>query len=111
MIQPGKYITLKVGQPTQGGVLLTDAQGGAVLLPETEYENEPVSGRYLPVFVYQNNDTVLVATLTKPKVVLGEAAVLTIKSVTQSGAFADPYADAEYLVAFDMERCFMPDEL
>ncbi len=89
MITPGTYSTFKVGQPTTGGVLLIDAGKSAVLLPQTEYEKEPVSGRYINAFVYQNNEGTLTATLKQPLVVLGEAACLTIKSVTQAGAFAD----------------------
>ncbi len=86
---PGTYATLKVGQPTNGGVLLIDAGNSAVLLPETEYEKVPVSGRYIKAFIYQNNEGALVATLKEPLIQLGEAVLLTIKSVTHAGAFAN----------------------
>jgi predicted RNA-binding protein (virulence factor B family) len=89
LITPGTYSTFKIGQPTTGGVLLTDGRNGAVLLPKSEWNEEPVSGRYLNAFIYQNNAGTLVATLKRPFVALGEAACLAIKSVTHAGAFAD----------------------
>lgn len=89
LITPGTYSTFKIGQPTQGGVLLIDAHKNAVLLPHTEYDTEPISGRYISAFVYQNNDGALSATLKQPLVLLGEAACLTIRSVTHAGAFAE----------------------
>lgn len=89
MIVPGTYSTFKVGQPTAGGILLIDAGNSAVLLPQTEYEKEPISGRYISAFVYQNNEGALVATLRTPLLVLNEAACLTIKSITHAGAFAE----------------------
>jgi uncharacterized protein len=100
MIQPGTFHTLKIGRPTDGGILLLDAAQGAVLLPEHEYETEPVSGRYQQVFVYQNNDGALRATLKKPLVQLGEAALLTAKSVTDVGAFMDWGLDKDIFVPF-----------
>lgn len=89
MILPGTYNTLRVGAPTDGGVLLQDATSGAVLLPEQEYETTPVSGRYMQVFVYHNNEGALTATVKKPHLALGEVGFLEIKSITNAGAFAD----------------------
>lgn len=77
-----------------------DATAHAVLLPDFEYETAPITGRYMQVFIYQNNDGALRATLKKPHLLLGEAALLRIKSVTDAGAFAEWGINKDIFVPF-----------
>ena len=109
MITPGKLTVLKVGQPTEGGVLLIDAGQGAVMLPHTEYEKAPESGSYVTVFVYQNNLGVLTATLKRPLLMLGEAACLTIRSVTEAGAFAEWGIGKDIFISFKEQKVHMEE--
>jgi predicted RNA-binding protein (virulence factor B family) len=109
VLQPGTFATLKVGQESNEGVLLFDAGNHAVLLPSKEYENAPVAGRYLQAFLYQNNTGTLLATLKQPKIILGEAGLLTVKSVTEAGAFADWGIDKDLFVPFKEQAIRMQE--
>lgn len=109
MITPGKFNVLKVGQPTDEGILLLSGDKGAVLLPQTEYKKQPESGTYLTAFIYQNNHGALTATLKKPFLVLGEAACLTIRSVTDAGAFAEWGIGKDIFIPFKEQKKLMQE--
>lgn len=100
-IMIGKYNTLKVVKKVDFGVYLNGSdEYGEILLP-TRYvpENTQVDDE-LEVFVYLDSEDRLIATTEKPKAIVGEFALLQVKSVTKIGAFLDWGLMKDLLVPF-----------
>lgn len=88
MIELGKVQPLMVVKKTDFGVYL-GTEEEKVLLP-TKYVDEDVEiGDSLTVFVYRDSKDRLIATTKEPFIRLGEVKTLTVKEVTQIGAFLD----------------------
>ena len=74
----GAYLTLQQG---------TENEDMDVLLPKKEVGARMKPGDTVMAFVYRDSDERKIATLRKPKIVVGEAAVLRVKDITRIGAF------------------------
>ena len=102
MLNIGQFNRLTVVDEFPFGFYLnTSTQGKAdtsVLLPSTSAPCTCNLGDQLDVFVYHDNDNRLVASLVAPKAQLGELALLTVKHVTQVGAFLDWGLEKDLLV-------------
>lgn len=112
MIQLGKIQSLKVLRTTSIGVYLGEGAGGEadplavfarkstgntasitettdILLPKNEFKEFPKVGETIEVFIYKDSEDRPIATCVRPKITLGEIALLRCTQVTKIGAFLD----------------------
>ena len=88
MIELGKVQPLMVVKKTDFGVYL-GTEEERVLLPAKYVDEDVEIGDSLTVFVYRDSKDRLIATTREPLIRLGEVRTLTVKEVTQIGAFMD----------------------
>lgn len=85
--------TLQVIKRVDFGVYLAKHSGAdakeRVLLPKKQVPENTEIGDEFEVFLYKDSKDRLIATTTRPKVTLGEIAVLEVKEVGKIGAFLD----------------------
>ncbi len=92
MIEIGKMQKLQVMSITVLGAYLNfpvAQDGDDILLPKRELPEELAVGDELEVFVNSNAEGVIVATLEKPKLTIGELGCLQVVDITNFGAFLD----------------------
>jgi uncharacterized protein len=89
MIQLGIINTLKAKRRTDNGVYLEDEDGNEVLLPNAYVPEDLELETDIDVFIYTDSEDRIIATNLTPKIMLHEADVLDVKSVTFMGAFLD----------------------
>ena len=87
----GHVVSLVVVGPhgARLGPEMGEAEPTTVLLPRRETPDETKLGEVLEVFVYQDSEDRYVATLSRPKLELGEVAFLEVNDVAPFGAFCD----------------------
>lgn len=102
MLELGKKQKLKIVKKVSFGVYLGEAEDAQerVLLPAKEVPEEAENGDELEVFLYKDSKDRLIATVREPLVMLGEAAVLTVKEVGNIGAFLDWGLEKDLLLPF-----------
>lgn len=88
LIKVGKYNLLKVVREKDFGFFLSDGKED-VLLPKRNLEKDIKIDDSVEVFIYRDSEDRLVATLNKPVATADEIEHLTVKSITQFGAFID----------------------
>lgn len=88
MITMGKTQVLKALRTTDNGCYLTDGEA-EILLPRKEVPDHLAMGSELSVFIYRDSEDRPTATLVKPLAEAGELAYLTVRDVSDFGAFAD----------------------
>ena len=104
MILLGRMQTLRVVKKTDFGVYLSDQDIGAdlsfvpdkkevvnvpsILLPKAQAKDLAI-GNTVKVFIYKDSEDRPIATTAKPTLAMGEIARLTVKEVTNIGAFLD----------------------
>ena len=100
-----RELTLQFGRLHDLPVAAIDAQGAwllagreRVLLPQREVPAGLKLGEYLQVFVYGDTAGKPVATLRRPKALVGECALLKVVKVGPHGAFLDWGLDKDLLV-------------
>ena len=82
MMEIGKIQKLKVIKEKDFGIYLSDgdkADAQGVLLPKKQVPEGTKIGDELEVFLYKDSEDRLIATTSRPKVTLGETAVLEVK--------------------------------
>jgi len=93
MIHLGKIQKLEIDRLTPNGAYLkpvgSDDGSKAVLLPKKECHRMEVVGSIVEVFIYKDSEDRPIATKKKPKITLGEIAVLRVVEMTKIGAFLD----------------------
>lgn len=91
MIELGKEQKLIIVKKTEFGVYLAEGRNDEdkVLLPIKQVPEDAKIGDELKVFIYRDSDDRLIATTNKPKLRMGEIAVLKVNDVTKIGAFLD----------------------
>ena len=91
MIELGKIQLLVVQREKEFGVYLGEKKEdkNSVLLPKKQVPEGTKVGDSLEVFVYKDSQDRLIATTNRPKLQVGETAVLTVKDVAKIGAFLD----------------------
>lgn len=108
MIEIGKYQDLEVNRLTDFGAYLgVPGEQQEVLLPGRYVTEEMVLGYKLRVFVYKDSEDRPVATTEKPYATVGEFAYLSVKAVTDIGAFLDWGLQKDLLVPFNEQRVRM----
>ncbi|NYB73705.1 RNA-binding protein [Sedimentibacter hydroxybenzoicus DSM 7310] len=91
MIKLGEMQELTVTQKKDFGVYLksTDSEKSEdkVLLPIKQVPADTEIGDKINVFVYRDSDDKIIATVKRPKLVMGEIAYLKVVQITRIGAF------------------------
>lgn len=102
MIELGKIQTLVVQREKEFGVYLGESREDehSVLLPKKQVPAGTRPGDSLEVFIYKDSEDRLIATTSKPKLQVGETAVLTVKDVAKIGAFLDMGLEKDLLLPF-----------
>lgn len=102
MIELGKTQTLVIQREKEFGVYLAEPgnENNSVLLPKKQVPEGREPGDSVEVFIYKDSQDRLIATTTKPKLEVGEAAVLTVRDVAKIGAFLDMGLEKELLLPF-----------
>jgi hypothetical protein len=102
MIKIGEYNKLKALNHSNFGFYLTDGSV-KVLLPNKYVPEDLKAGDDIEVFVYTDSEDRPVATTLKPKAIVGEFALLTVKEVNRIGAFLDWGLEKDLFVPFKMQ--------
>ena len=102
MIELGKIQLLVVQREKEFGVYLGEKKEdkNSVLLPKKQVPEGTKVGDSLEVFVYKDSQDRLIATTNRPKLQVGETAVLTVKDVAKIGAFLDMGLEKDLLLPF-----------
>lgn len=106
MLNIGKHNELVVKSKSAIGLYLHDGDE-SVLLPNRYVAEGIHTGDVMNVFVYLDNENRPVATTLKPHAVLGDFAFLTVKDVTDHGAFLDWGIAKDIFVAHQEQRTEM----
>lgn len=85
----GEINTLEIQKETAIGLFLSDDLGMEVLLPKRYVPKTFQVGDKLDVFIYRDSEDRLISTTETPKAQLNELGWMTVKSVTEAGAFLD----------------------
>lgn len=92
MLQIGKIQTLEINSIVKHGAYLIVPGGNEkdrVLLPKSEVTEDMQIGDTLSVYIYRDSEDRLISTMKYPPMELGDTCVLTVKEVTNIGAFLD----------------------
>ncbi len=108
MIKLGKSQYLTVATIKDFGVYLEDASDKEnigkkeqqVLLPIKQVPEGTKVGDRIKVFIYKDSEGRLISTTNKPKIELGELAVLEVKEISKIGAFLDIGLERDILLPY-----------
>ena len=92
MIELGKMQKLEVVRKNPIGMYLNsknDKSRDDILLPKSQVPQNIEVGEELEVFIYKDSEDRTISTLRKPKLTIGELAVLRVVETTNIGAFLD----------------------
>ena len=103
MIKLGFYNTLELYREVDFGAYLTDGED-EVLLPGRYVPDGAKEGDNVEVFVYLDSEQRPVATTLNPKGIVGDAVLLKVNDVNQTGAFMDWGLEKDLLVPFKEQR-------
>lgn len=105
MIEVGKLQTLVVTKETEQGVYLNELmpKEREILLPKSQVPEGLQVGDALEVFVYRDSRDRKIATINKPKLMLGELAPLKVVSVNRIGAFLDWGLERDLFLPFKQQ--------
>lgn len=107
MLKIGQYQDLKLKRFSTVGAYLTSLDGGdiEVLLPKKYLQEDFKEELVLNVFIYRDSEDRLVATLEKPKAILGELAYLEVVAVAEQGAFLDWGLGKDLFLPYREQTC------
>ena len=100
----GQYAELKVAKLVDFGVFLEGENEELILLPNQYVPPKTQIDDTLKVFIYRDSEDRIIATTLKPKAIVGEFAVLKVKSLTNVGAFLDWGLAKDLLVPFSEQK-------
>ncbi len=106
MIKLGEYNILKVVKEVDFGLYLDGGEyWGEILLPRGENAPKEVrEGDELEVFIYFDSEDRIIATMNKPKAIVGDFALLKVVGTSKVGAFLDWGLRKDLLVPFREQR-------
>jgi predicted RNA-binding protein (virulence factor B family) len=107
----GQYAELKVAKLVDFGVFLEGEDEALILLPNQYVPPKTQLDDKIKVFIYRDSEDRIIATTLTPKAIVGEFAVLKVKSVTNVGAFLDWGLAKDLLVPFSEQRDKMQVDL
>lgn len=106
----GYFTTHSIARVTPAGYYI-DVEEGTAFLPSKKLEVSFEEGDVVEVFIYHDKDGHLTATLKKPLLQLLECEVLKIKSILDSGAFADIGIERDLFIPHaEQQETVLPDE-
>ena len=100
MSQIGKMNTLHVLRVVDFGVYLDGEELGDILLPIREVPAGTKVGDTLEVFIYFDSKDIIIASSKRPRVQVGEFAMLRVIDINEYGAFLDWGLPKDLLVPF-----------
>lgn len=106
MIEIGKVQVLEVTRKVERGLYLNTKEDKSrydVLLPKNQISEDIGVGDSIEVFVYRDSEDRPIASLKKPKVLLGELGVLKVVSITHIGAFLDWGLERDLFLPFKQQ--------
>lgn len=105
MIEVGKLQKLEIVKEAAQGIYLNEEQAFErdVLLPKSQVPQEVQVGDELEVFIYRDSKDRKIATLQKPKLMLGELAPLKVVSINRIGAFLDWGLEKDLFLPFKQQ--------
>ncbi len=105
MIEVGKVQTLVVVKEAEQGVYLNEIKPSEreILLPKSQVPEDLQVGDQIEVFVYRDSRDRKIATINKPKLILGELAPLKVVSVNRIGAFLDWGLERDLFLPFKQQ--------
>jgi uncharacterized protein len=109
MIEIGKRAELEVLRDKQYGLYLDGGELGEILLPHGEVPRGWDIGQKLDVFLYLDSEDRLVATLKRPRAMVGEFARLKCVAVTAVGAFLEWGLTKDLMVPFREQKMKMEE--
>jgi hypothetical protein len=109
MIEIGSYNRLQIVRKVDFGVYLSDGESD-VLLPIRQVPPRAGQGDMLEVFVYTDSEDRPIATMMRPKAIVGEFAMLKIVSLSTFGAFADWGIVKDLLIPLSEQRYPLKEE-
>ena len=89
MVEIGKLNKLKVKEKATFGYNLDGENLGDILLLNKQVKGTISPGDIVEAFVYMDSDEKLLATMNKPKAMVGQFAYLNVVTVNKVGAFLD----------------------
>lgn len=105
MIRLGERQSLKIVKKTADGLFLSGSPDGQnVFLPKKEVGEDMEIGDVLDVFVYKDNRQNLLSTTKATRLEKGGMALLSVKSITEFGAFLDWGLDKDLFLPFKEQR-------
>jgi uncharacterized protein len=107
VVNIGKYNTLKVIKEVDFGVYLDGESEGEILMPIRYVPKNCQPGDLVDVFLYLDSEDRPVATTETPYALVGEFAMLRVKSVNKIGTFLDWGIMKDLLVPFREQKVTM----
>lgn len=104
MADLGKWNSLEVIRIEERGVYLDGHEDGEILLPTFEGGQGVELGSWVNVFIYNDSEDRLIATIKKPKIIVGECAALKVIQVNQAGAFLDWGLSKDLMLPFGEQK-------
>lgn len=105
MIKLGEYNILEVVKIVEFGVYLDGGDyWGEILLPKETAPADCKEGDELKVFIYFDSEDRVIATMTTPKAVVGDFALMKVVGTSRVGAFLDWGLRKDLLVPFREQR-------
>jgi len=99
MLLIGKYNRLKITRITASGAFLASSEG-EILLPGRLVPKGAAPGALLKTFIYVDSEGRLTATTRRPRAVVGDIALLTVKDNVSVGTFLDWGVEKDLLLPF-----------
>ncbi len=101
----GIYQTLKVLYKKDFGVFLgEEGDEKGILLPIRQAPEDINVGDDITVFLYKDSEDRIIATTKKPKIAVGELAMLEVREITKIGAFLDWGMDKDLLLPYKEQQ-------
>ncbi len=103
MIELGIIQKMEVIRKAQNGLYLNvkgNRGNDDVLLPKNQVPHEAAIGDEIEVFVYKDSEDRMISTTKKPKLTIGEMAVLSVVETTGIGGFLDWGLDKDLFLPF-----------
>lgn len=104
MAHIGTFNSMEVASLTDFGAFLDGDKLGTILLPKKQCPENINVGDFINAFIYLDSEDRLIATRIKPKVEVGQCALLEVKELSSFGAFLDWGLPKDLLVPFSEQR-------
>lgn len=104
MVEIGTFNKLQVVKQVEFGVYMDGGELDTVLLPKRYVPQGCELGDWIDVFLYFDSDDLLIATTEKPKVQVGDCAMLTVVDINHAGAFMDWGLPKDLLVPYNEQQ-------